>query len=207
MLAFEALGERCDFGAVQRNYGVEPLSLLRFSYTPYDPLIAALEDRFAVIGTVEDTGFELYDDENLLYMRKYGIIFHTFVYQRQLSTEAKRNAFRQQQRRRLTFLKDKLIADLEEPQKICLYSSEERTTDADIRRLFRALRAYGRNSLFYVRPATARRPEGTVELLDDDLFAGYFAGHIDFVAGVQPRFELWRQLCEKAYRLSRLNVS
>ena len=45
MLAFESLGERCDFGAVQRHYGVEPLGLLRFAFSPLDPLIAALADR------------------------------------------------------------------------------------------------------------------------------------------------------------------
>jgi tetratricopeptide (TPR) repeat protein len=207
MLAFESLGERCDFGAVQRKYGVEPLGLLRFALTRYDPLIVALEDRFAAIGTPEDTSYELYNEETILYMRKYGLVFHTFVYQKELPTEAKRDAFRQQQRRRLAFLRDKLVADLEEPQKIYIYSTDDRTADADARRLFAALRAYGPNSLLYVRPATAGHPEGTVETLDDGLFAGYFAGLADFVAGFQPPFELWRQLCEKTFRLSRLNLS
>jgi tetratricopeptide (TPR) repeat protein len=81
MLAFESLGERCDFGAVQRKFGVEPLGLLRFAYTRYDPLLAALEDRFAAVGTEADTSFELFGEENIIYMKKYGVIFHTFVYQ------------------------------------------------------------------------------------------------------------------------------
>ena len=69
MLSFESLGERCDFGAVQRKFGAEPLGLLRFAYSKYDALIAALEDRLAAIGGVEDTGFELYNDENILIMK------------------------------------------------------------------------------------------------------------------------------------------
>ena len=126
MLSFESLGERCDFGAVQRKFGVEPLGLLRFAYSKYDALIAGLEDRLAAVGSVEDTGFELYNDENILIMKKYGLVFHTFVDQNELATEEKRDRFRQQQRRRLGFLRDKLVADLEEPQKIYIYSSEER---------------------------------------------------------------------------------
>lgn len=174
MLAFESIGERCDFGAVQRKFGVEPLGLLRFGYSKYDALLAALADRFAAVGSVEDTGFELYNNENILIMKKYGLVFHTFVDQNELSTEEKRNMFRQQQRRRLGFLRDKLVSDLEDPEKIYVYSSEERVSDADVTRLFNALRAYGPNSLLYVRPATGTNPEGTVEMMEDGLYIGYF---------------------------------
>ncbi|HEV2189651.1 MAG TPA: tetratricopeptide repeat protein [Stellaceae bacterium] len=203
MLSFESLGERCDFGAVQRKFGVEPLGLLRFAYSKYDALVAGLEDRLEAVGSVEDTGFELYNDENILIMKKYGLVFHTFVDQNELGTQEKRDRFRQQQRRRLGFLRDKLIADLEEPQKIYIYSSEERVSDADATRLFRALRAYGPNSLLYLRPATKTRTEGMVEALSDGLYVGYFDALADFVSGNQPTFELWRQLCERTYRLSR----
>jgi len=203
MLSFESLGDRCDFGAVQRNFGVEPLGLLRFGYTKYEALISALEDRFAAVGTVEDTGFELYNDETILIMKKYGLVFHTFVHQTELLDDEKRNRFRQQQRRRLSFLRDKLIGDLEDPQKIFLYASEERVADADVTGLFKALRVYGPNSLLYVRPATETCPAGTVKALGDGLYAGYFSGLVDFVRGDQPPFELWRQLCERTYRLAR----
>ena len=186
MLAFESIGERCDFGAVQRKYGVEPLGLLRFGASKYDALLAALADRFAAIGSVEDTGFELYNDEIILIMKKYGLVFHTFVDQNELATEEKRDRFRQQQRRRLSFLRDKLIADLEEPEKIYVYSSDERVSDADVSRLFGALRVYGPNTLLYLRPATKTHPEGTVEPMGDGLYVGYFDRLVDFVGGSQP---------------------
>lgn len=203
MLSFESLGERCDFGAVQRRYGVEPLGLLRFSYAPFDALIAALGERFAAIGTVEDTGFERYQDETILRMKKYGLIFHTFVSQKDLRTPERIAAFREQQRRRLVFLKRKLIDDLEEPQKICVYTSDERTSDADAARLFAALRAYGPNALLYVRPADARHRLGTIEILGDGLYIGYYPGLADFVAGQQPDFDVWRELCRRTYECVR----
>jgi len=203
MLAFESLGERCDFGAVQRKFGVEPLGLLRFAWTPYGSLIAALEDRFAAVGTEEDTAFEFFGDENIIYMRKYGIIFHTYVYASALPTEEQRAAFRRQQRRRLVFLKNKLVGDLGEQQKFWVYSNDDHTSPGEIKRLFAALRAYGPNSLLYVVPATEARPEGFVEALDDGLYVGYYRGLADFMKGNQPPFELWRQLCERAWRLAR----
>jgi tetratricopeptide (TPR) repeat protein len=202
MLRFESLGERCDFGAVQRSFGVEPLGLLRFAWSRLDNLIAALEDRFAAVGTVEDTAFERFRDETIVRMQKYELIFHTFVENvHELSAE-KQGAFRQQQRRRLVFLKDKLIADLEEPQKIWVYATEEYTAEKDVARLFAALRAYGPNSLLYVRPAWPGHPSGTVEMVEDGLYAGYFPGIADFVGGQSPPFELWRRLCLRTHRLA-----
>ena len=203
MLSFENIGERCDFGAVQRHFGVEPLGLLRFAYGPLDPLIAALDDRFDAVGTIEDTGFEAFGDETILRMKKYDLIFHTFVYEIAKEPPEKREAFYQQQRRRLVFLKNKLIGDLEEPQKICIYSTDKYASDDDVARLFAALRAYGPNSLLYVRPARGDRPEGTVETLEDGLYAGYFPGLADFTGGGQPLFELWRQLCARTHRLAK----
>jgi tetratricopeptide (TPR) repeat protein len=206
MLAFESIGERCDFGSVQRHFGVDPLGLLRFAWSHLDPLVAALEDRFDAVGTVEDTDFVLFRDETILRMKKYGLIFHTFVEGVTREPDDKREAFYRQQRRRLTFLKNKLIADLEEAQKICVYSTDDYASDAEAIRLFRALRAYGPNSLLYVRPARTNRPAGTVEVLEDGLYAGYFPALTNFLDGNQPPFELWRQLCLQTYRLAKPNL-
>jgi tetratricopeptide (TPR) repeat protein len=201
MLSFESFGQACDFGAVQRHYGVEPLGLLRFAFAALDPLIAALHERFEVVGSAEDTVFERYQDETILKMRKHGIYFHTFVSMGEMPTPEKQAAFREQQLRRLVFLKRKLIADLEEPQKICVYANDARTSDGDARRLFAALRAYGPNSLLFVRPADADHPEGTVKTLEEGLYVGSVPGMTDFVAGGHPPSELWRHLCERTYRL------
>jgi len=185
---------------VQRHFGVDPLGLLRFAWTKLDALVAALDDRFAVVGSDEDTSFERWQDETIVRMCKYGLIFHTFVYGLDEQPVERREAFCRQQRRRLVFLKDKMIRDLEDPQKILVYATDEFTADEDVSRLFAALRAYGPNSLLYVRPERADRPSGTVERLDDGLFAGYFPGLADFLTGNQPPFELWVRLCLQTYR-------
>ncbi|HXC30174.1 MAG TPA: tetratricopeptide repeat protein [Stellaceae bacterium] len=207
MLKFESLGERCDFGAVQRHFGVEPLGLLRFAWTRLHCLLMALDDRFDAIGTVEDTGFEAYGDETVLRMRKYDLIFepfrHTFVNEVKSEPVEKREVSHEQQRRRLLFLKDKLVRDLENAEKIWVFATGDAaaSADTDVAKLFSALHAYGANSLLYVRVERDGHPAGTVEALGGGLYAGYFPGPVDFVAGEQPPFELWRELCARTYQL------
>ena len=201
VLKFESIGERCDFGAVQRHFGAEPLGLLRFAWSRLDCLIAALADRFEAIGTVDDTGFEAYGDETILRMKKYALIFHTFVNGVDQQPADQREVFYQQQRRRLLFLKDKLVRDLEAGEKIWIYATRDYATDADAAKLSAALRAYGPNALLYVRPERDDRPAGTVEALGDGLYAGYFPDLTDFVSGHQPPFGLWRELCLRTYQL------
>lgn len=202
MLSFESIGEKCDFGAVQRFYGIEPLGLLRFAWSKHPALIAALADRFSEVGTEEDTSFERFREETIVWMRKYQLLFHTFVDGVHERPPEQREVFYQQQRRRLVFLKDKLIRDLEDPQKILVYATSEFDSDAEVAQLFAALRQYGPNRLLYVRPEREGRPVGTVEVLDDGLYAGYFHEINNFMEGNQPPFQLWLELCRKTYQLA-----
>jgi tetratricopeptide (TPR) repeat protein len=203
MLAFESLGERCDFGAVQRKNGMEPLGLFRFGLTFFDQLVAALDDGLAAIGAEEDTDFINYGTEYMVKMRKYGLIFHTFTYHHELESGAELDAFRRQQTRRLQFLKRKLLEDLAEGQKIFIFANQHRVGDDDARRLHAALQGYGPNSLLFVRPATDSHGPGTVAPLDDRLYAGYLDRFTDFAVGELPPYDTWRQLCENALRLAR----
>jgi len=59
MLAFQSLGDNCEFGLVQRRGGAEPLELLRFAgiFLPIEirleKLAAALERKFDGLGEAE----------------------------------------------------------------------------------------------------------------------------------------------------------
>ena len=50
MLAFESLGENCDFGLVQRHAGAEPLGIYRFSGTNLYQLLSTLNNEFEGVG-------------------------------------------------------------------------------------------------------------------------------------------------------------
>lgn len=216
MVAFESIGERCDLGAVQRHYGCEPVDLLRFAFSPLDALIEALQKRFDGIGDIDDTGFESYEGETILKTKKYDLIFEAKVWEKgiaasfeggalrivRLNTPKKIEAFQEHHRQQLISLKHKLIADLEAAQRIFVHADDERTSEDDAVRLLAALRAYGPNSLLYVRPADAKHLAGTVTKLRDGLYLGYYPRRTDFVAGEQPPFELWRRLLQRTYRLA-----
>jgi tetratricopeptide repeat protein len=216
MMAFESIGERCDLGAVQRHYGCEPLHLLRFAFSPLDALIDALQNRFDGIGDVEDTGFESYEGETILKTKKYDLIFEAKVWDKgiaasfdggalrivRLNTPKKIEAFQEHHRRQLISLKRKLIEDLEEARRIFVHANDERTSEDDAVQLLATLRAYGNNSLLYVRPANAKHAAGTVTKLRDGLYLGYYPGRTDFVSGQQPPFDVWRKLLQRTYRLA-----
>ena len=64
-MRFESLGSNCEFGLVQRNFGAEPLSLLRWSNLTPTSLCAMLETRFDDVGNPENSFVQIHGDEYL----------------------------------------------------------------------------------------------------------------------------------------------
>jgi len=50
LMRFEALGENCELGFVQRHFGAEPLGLLRWAGISNASLVTALDTAFAGVG-------------------------------------------------------------------------------------------------------------------------------------------------------------
>jgi hypothetical protein len=171
MMNFESVGDNCEFGFVQRFHGAEPLGLLRFSAMPYDLLMSALENRFDGVGDPENTILEVEElhQEFMISDKRYNMAAHTFTY---VSTIDQQKFF-QQQCRRLTYLRRKLITDLENCEKILVFRSLESLSDQQIQALFRRINTYGPNTLLCVRPPTdAAQEDARVEQLDDRLWVG-----------------------------------
>jgi tetratricopeptide (TPR) repeat protein len=178
VMQFESLGGTglgCAFGMFQREFGAEPLGLLRWADMPYDGLIFALESRFDGVGAPEHTEvFVNRDNSRPEYCtrdRRGFMYMRAFVYEDEMPYER----MSKQALRRLTFLKDKLIADLEAGGKIFVYRLTTRNLSAaESARLHAAVRSYGDNMLTYVRYEDSEHPNGTVELAapgpDDRLY-------------------------------------
>lgn len=200
MLRFESLGHNCDFGGVQRHFGSEPLGLLRFGAVSLRLLITALDTRFDGLGLADNTRFEVRPNEPPEYWvwdSRYNFAMHTFIYPDKSITEEKYEKLFRQQCRRLVFLKDKLISDLSESDKIFIHQRPERLSDEEISSLFRAIRRYGRRgALLCVRPQEEGRPGGTVEMVEEGLFVGYldrFPKH----SNDPPSFGSWLTICTR----------
>jgi hypothetical protein len=97
--------------------------------------------------------------------------------------------------RRLRFLRDKLISDLELAEKHFVYSSRYRLPDEEIRSLWQAMRGYGENRLLFVQPAEGTEQPGTSRMLERDLIVGC----LDRLSVEEPSFDLWLLLCREAH--------
>jgi Flp pilus assembly protein TadD len=191
MLEFESLGDNCEFGVVQRYYGAEPLGLLRFTATPPQLLTAALLNRFAGVGAPENTTLHVYNDEYLTNDTRYHMAMHTFI---RAGNDDREKRF-VNICRRLEFLREKLIRDLELSEKHFVYGCRHRLPDSEIVAMWQAMRRYGQNRLLFVHPANETELPGTTRLLERDLIIGC----LDRLSVEQPSFDLWFHLCRQAH--------
>jgi len=213
VMQFESLGGRgigCEFGMFQREFGAEPLGLLRWADMPYEGIVQALETRFAGVGLPENTSvFVNRENGRPEYCTRdlRGFMFmRAFVYEDEMPMER----MAKQALRRLAYLKDKLIADLEAGSKIFVWRCTERDlTEAEIARLHQAVRSYGDNFLFYVRRQDDAHPNGTVEQAAPGLLIGYidrFKMSPEGVLASAPASASWLELCRRAAEHARWKV-
>lgn len=208
MMQFESLGGPggggCEFGLVQRNFGAEPIGLLRWASLSTKNLIAALDSRLDGIGSSDQTmlvppEIASGNTEYLVRDTRFKIRMHTFSKEGEIAP----GKLRQQWCARLKFLARKLITDLETSKKIFLYRPGVFLTAAEINQLNSAMRRYGDNFLLLIQTEDASHRNGTVEFVSPHLMIGY----IDRLnwepkrATYQPSFASWARLCSQTLAL------
>jgi tetratricopeptide (TPR) repeat protein len=208
LLHFESLGGRglgCEFGIFQRDYGAEPLGLLRWADMPPDKLVEVLVSRFAGVGEPDNTVMFV-DREHgrpeYCTQDKRGMMFmRTFVFEEDEPSDRMWS----QALRRLKFLADKLICDLEAAEKIFVYRITSRNlSEAEVDAIWRAVRSYGDNTLLYVRYEDAAHPNGMVEVVKPGLMIGYMDRFKQLPNGeltAAPANASWAEVCRRAHDL------
>jgi tetratricopeptide (TPR) repeat protein len=176
MMRFESLGgdyPGCEIGLIQRKFGAEPIGLLRWTTITPDMLISALACRFEGVGSPEQTEIRAVETGDYKTMdRRFGMDMMTFVKVTDLDAETMHRKTCQ----RLRFLRGKLISDLSVGEKTFIYRSyADKLSMDDMVVLKKAMSAYGRNRLLYVRPADSEHPSGTVDHVADGLMIGRVA--------------------------------
>jgi tetratricopeptide (TPR) repeat protein len=211
MLRFESLGgtlHGCEFGLVQRDFGVEPLGLLRWTEMGPDNLIAALEAEFEGVGLPENTELGVHHTQDgpeyFTRDKRFMMSMHTFIKE----TEISHSKMFGQCCRRLQFLRDKLISDLQTGAKIFVYKITWRLlTKEELARLHAAVRRYGDATLLYVQREIPGKPHGTVEMVKPGLMMGYIDRFSASETGdnLGPATAAWGLVCRNA--LAALSVS
>ncbi|WP_428486523.1 tetratricopeptide repeat protein [Rhodopila sp.] len=177
--SFESMGGTglgCEFGLFQRHFGAEPLGLLRWTEMRPEQLLAALDAGFEGVGTPEQTILRSPEGGRHLEYgasdRRFGMMMHTFVRADQVPADR----MFVQLCRRLTYLRSKFIDDLHGGDKIFVYKNAHRNlSETEIKQLHKAVRAYGRSTLLYVRLQDESARFAHVESPQP----GLLVGHID----------------------------
>ena len=205
MVKFEGLGGNCDFGAVQRVAGAEPLGLLRFAGgSPLESLLDAFGARFEGVGDPEQVIFEIRNMPRPEYWtadRRYGFSSHTNIFPEDVPSAEEEAKLFAKQCLRLKFLARKLVEDLEAGTKIFVYQSHERLTAEEQDRLFDAVNRYGPNTLLCVGPAFTDKQPGTVEVRRERLMYGYLKDYVVYGAP-SIDFHNWNKVLRRAYEIS-----
>ena len=194
--AFRSLGGNCEFGFVQRYCGAEPSGLLRFSYTPVDDLIHALDTDFAEFGTPGDLSAEPIDGTYYYCRsRRYNIRSNTSQRIDAIAPET----LLEREYGRIAHLKQRMLAELASGSKILVRKVGQGETVADLDRLARAIRRHGPSTLLRVTedgPDWHRRP---VQRLSDRVLEGGVRRFAPKENAWDLDLEPWLALCDRAY--------
>lgn len=208
MMAFESLGDNCEFGLVQRHAGVEPLALLRFAGVSIERLVAGLKSGFAGLGsidtiTVRPGGEPLHRGarEYFVHEASLNMRYHTF----RLEDEIDPIELRQSEAKRLGFLRRKILEDLAVGAKIWVWRAWGMTDPAEVQPLVNALRILGPNILLWVVGADDQHSPGKVERLDHDFLKGYVERLAPYENATDIRPASWFEVCQAAYNLCHPN--
>ena len=166
---FESLGDSCEFGLVQRLVGAEPLGLFRFAGAPLRHMVRAMQARFDGMADPGHVRIQPERDEYMVNLTKFDFIYHTDLGVGAVDPKL----LRKQQTRRVRFLVDKLVADLESAEKILVFRQNEDVSANDLLDLRAALASFGHCTLLWVQAARFGCPAGSVTVVDDTLMIGY----------------------------------
>jgi hypothetical protein len=202
--SFESIGDNCEFGLVQRRCDTEPLGLLRFSGSFSNDVVRGIEQEFDGIGEPADITPRLEGPEGrrefMIYEGKYGLVYHTFVYEGERTVEL----MRRQEATRLKFLRRKFVDELDAGEKIFVFKHGAIVSESEVLPLFMALNRRQPNTLLWVVPEQPGRPSGTVEVLMNGLLKGYIDRFAPNDNAHDFSFEAWVRLCVHAWSLNRL---
>lgn len=169
VLQFESLGDNCELGLVQRRLGAEPLGLFRFAGTPLRNMLRAMEARFAGIAEPEQVRLQPEHGEYMIRLTKYDFIYHADAKIGDVEPEV----LHRQQTRTVRFLAQKLLGDLENPEKIFVFKQNEPLSAIDLVDLRATLSRFGPSTLLWVAEACPGHPPGTVDVIDWTFMVGY----------------------------------
>ncbi len=194
---FESLGVACEFGLVQRHFGIEPLGLLRFTAIGAPQLIDGLQTRFDGLGSAETTYVTMANEEYITQDRRYGLFSHTFINKHAMEPEE----LLRRHSKRIQRVRDMFFEDLEQAARICVRLAPGKPSEEEARRILTALRALGDNRLLYVQFCPDPELAGQVMQIDEHLVLAYLDRKDSKDDHWSNSIDTWVAICRKAFLL------
>jgi tetratricopeptide (TPR) repeat protein len=167
-----SVGVNCHFALLQRNFGISPLDLFAFSYTPIQGLIRCLNSRLD--GVIDGNALSIGSNngEYLITIEKYGFWFHTYLPASNTDT----SPIFKQHSKRIRRLAEKLIADLELGEKYFVYKIADSADMQYANELVAAIQSYNLNNrVLIVDQASNPHELGQLEEVGRNYFVGRLA--------------------------------
>ena len=191
---FESLGWSCEFGIVQRRFGLEQLGLLRFTNMSEKPLIKAFEDKFK--GFADSTQIKIIRNESkeyLLHVLCYEFGMHTYIYDDHVNV----SELQARMARQLSFLRTKLLDDLATGEKIFVQVGSPQTSTEDLQRLATEFRKSSASPLLFVRVGTQDSDTGTITEIAPRILLGYISRRGIWPEHQDIAYAEWLSLCKR----------
>ncbi len=205
---FESLGDNCEFGAVQREAGVDSLNLFKWYSTSIDVLVDLLDDDLAGVDDPAQIRLAPEGDqgsgrvsEMILHHARLRGHAHTFTSTDYITEEA----LRARELRRLVLMRRKFLEDLQEGRRIYVFRSLNPVPETEVLRLLAALQRHGPNQLLFVRLADATLKAGEARLAAPGLVIGALDELACYHDGMSVRTELWPTLVRRVHALLESN--
>lgn len=204
LLMFESLGNNCEFGIVQRQFGCDPPGLFRnVGFLSPEQMITAL--MAGLDGMFEQQNYEFtlptHSPDWRLHCRIFGFQFHTGIKSSILSNSDEWIQQTHQNMVIFRFLKKKFIQHLCVNKRIFVFRFNEVVPEDTARRMYAAIRSHGDGSLLYVSQ-NITRPYGCVVKREN----GLIYAEIPHLANENPPvidFKAWESITYSSVSLRR----
>ena len=197
---FVSLGLNCEFGLVQRHCDAEPISLLRFAFTPLHGLITALDCRFEGIGDPDQLSVRILPNgEYMVTHERFSLDFHT---QLKEATIAQADMLAKVSRH-FTYMAGMLLDDLADAAKIFVHRPQHRDAPlSKAHRLHARMHRIGPATLLWAGYSEDPALIGTVNwLTPGQIMIGYLDHYSPHRYAADASFDVWLSICKAAAAL------
>lgn len=196
---FQSLGDDCEFALMQRAVGAERLHLLQWASTTPEQLAEMLCNNFSNFANENEISFREsgVDDEIIMFDHVYGLSGHTWISKNEPNLDNKLQNYR----KRLLFLKEKLIDDLEDGNYIFLYKNMNQIDNQILSKLIEYFNNCANSYLVIVSRANSESNcVGQARWIGQRVLEAFTHERVSPIWIFDQKGEAWSRLCRAVVR-------